>query len=666
MSLKFKSLNDGTIQIEGVGIPFGGPVNGKDLHGQFFSTKTDFAWDLIPDGHRPLLYQHGLDDTLKTNVIGRWSVKKVDDKGVWITAQLNARAEYLDEIKELISKDSLGLSSATMGHLVKVSSKSGEILRWPVVEMSLTPNPANPHAYVVKTAAPVEAAEYVAAKLAVLKYSENQSRDERGRFGGGGGGDVPTWPGGSAHQGPGWAGGAAGRAAERVRQASTSRTTPRDKIDKGISRGKTLTSEKSPLALSRTEKLDHADRLDNIDRFLSAGSFGRVATYAEVGQQRASEQGASGLADVYRQIKDAAVEVHGFMPPKSWKADTVYAEGTGLVDGLRDLLSDVVAFYLEAHGAHWNVVGDDFKQYHDLFGEIYEDVHGSVDPLAENIRKLNASAPFDLRDIASDPALNNASGAVNAEDLCEELYASNSVLLMKILSCFNMATEAGEQGIANFLAERQDAHKKWAWQLSASLDERGEQTEVEEAAESPELELDMSKSAKYSEDQERDERGRFGSGGGGGAWGGDGNGANAHSDHLASVQERIMERAKNEAGGNFRLQQAARFLEQSKNTPLDKTSFERVTFRDKIRDAMDVLEAENHHDLVGELDEILRDSRRAKSFDVDPNTDEPVQPAVRLAIKAGKTTERKAADPEEVKKQMRALARDLAIKSVRK
>ena len=34
---------------------------------------------------------------------------------------------------------------------------------------------------------------------------------------------------------------------------------------------------------------------------------------------------------------------------------------------------------------------------------------------------------------------------------------------------FDIATSAGQQGIANFLAERQDAHALWAWHLRASL-----------------------------------------------------------------------------------------------------------------------------------------------------------------------------------------------------
>lgn len=148
--LKIAATADGGLTIEGYGVPFGGPIKGKDLHGQFFSKKTDFALDLIPEGQRPLLYQHGLDSNVDTAVIGRWGVKRIDDGGVWVRAQLDARSEYINEIKELVNQDALGFSSGTMGHLVKVSSKTGEILKWALVELSLTPNPANPNAYIVK------------------------------------------------------------------------------------------------------------------------------------------------------------------------------------------------------------------------------------------------------------------------------------------------------------------------------------------------------------------------------------------------------------------------------------------------------------------------------------------------------------------------------------
>jgi hypothetical protein len=184
--LKIAATADGGIVIEGYGVPFGGPIKGRDLHGQFFSKKTDFALDLIPDGQRPLLFQHGLDSSVDTAVIGRWGVKRIDDGGVWVRAQLDARSEYINEIKELVDNDALGFSSGTMGHLVKVAPKTGEILKWALVELSLTPNPANPNAYIVR--ANKSAAAHVKSLFATKHGDHDQS--EHGNWASGGGSNT--------------------------------------------------------------------------------------------------------------------------------------------------------------------------------------------------------------------------------------------------------------------------------------------------------------------------------------------------------------------------------------------------------------------------------------------------------------------------------------------
>ena len=51
------------------------------------------------------------------------------------------------------------------------------------------------------------------------------------------------------------------------------------------------------------------------------------------------------------------------------------------------------SFYLKAHNYHWNVTGPLFPQLHELFGKIYEEVYGSIDDFAENIRKLDTFVP---------------------------------------------------------------------------------------------------------------------------------------------------------------------------------------------------------------------------------------------------------------------------------
>jgi len=158
------------------------------------------------------------------------------------------------------------------------------------------------------------------------------------------------------------------------------------------------------------------------------------------------------------------------------------ADKAPLTGALYTLLAEATAFYLKAHGAHWNVVGEEFAQYHDLFEEIYEDVHESLDPIAENLRKLNSAAPFELRDLARMTNEAPQAEGYEAEALASNLYAANESLLENIMVAFGAATDANQQGIANFLAERQDMHQKWSWQLRASLaEEPGEAEESSEA-----------------------------------------------------------------------------------------------------------------------------------------------------------------------------------------
>lgn len=139
-----------------------------------------------------------------------------------------------------------------------------------------------------------------------------------------------------------------------------------------------------------------------------------------------------------------------------------------LINALGKLLADVYAMSLKAQGAHWNVEGDDFHQFHDFFGDIYEDVYGSVDPIAENIRKCRAYAPAGLSVYAKLTTIKDGMPESDAERLCEDLLAANDRVINAIGVAFKAATAADEQGIANFLSERDDMHKKWRWQLEAT------------------------------------------------------------------------------------------------------------------------------------------------------------------------------------------------------
>ena len=142
---------------------------------------------------------------------------------------------------------------------------------------------------------------------------------------------------------------------------------------------------------------------------------------------------------------------------------------SGVVMVLRPLLADVYSMVIQAQGAHWNVKGADFSQYHELFGEIYEDVNGSVDPIAESMLKLGADAISSLTEMQAARTTTDKVGGSDPMVLAAGLAAVNDDVLMRVQNAFDVANAANEQGIANFLAERVDMHQKWHWQLRSSI-----------------------------------------------------------------------------------------------------------------------------------------------------------------------------------------------------
>lgn len=120
----------------------------RDLQGEYFTPETELGLDWYPQ--RPVLYQHGLDGQLKAAVIGQIDTLRMDEVGVWAEAQLDLRQRFVRAVLRLVEKGVLHWSSGSLAHLVQVGA-DGEIRRWPVVEGSLTPTPAEPRRTDVQT-----------------------------------------------------------------------------------------------------------------------------------------------------------------------------------------------------------------------------------------------------------------------------------------------------------------------------------------------------------------------------------------------------------------------------------------------------------------------------------------------------------------------------------
>ena len=132
---------------------------------------------------------------------------------------------------------------------------------------------------------------------------------------------------------------------------------------------------------------------------------------------------------------------------------------------MKKVLADTFAMYLKSHNYHWNVEGQNFPQYHEFFGNLYEELHGAVDPIAEEIRSLDTYAPgsftrfMELTDIEDEVAV--PAGV----EMARRLMTDNERVLATLNIAFKLADQLDKQGLADFLAGRIDAHNKHGWML---------------------------------------------------------------------------------------------------------------------------------------------------------------------------------------------------------
>ena len=132
---------------------------------------------------------------------------------------------------------------------------------------------------------------------------------------------------------------------------------------------------------------------------------------------------------------------------------------------MKKILADTFALYLKAHNYHWNVEGQNFPQYHEFFGNLYEELHGAVDPIAEEIRSLDAYAPGSFTRFMELTDIEDETSVPAGVEMARRLMTDNEKVIGTLNVAFKLADQLEKQGLADFLAGRIDIHNKHQWML---------------------------------------------------------------------------------------------------------------------------------------------------------------------------------------------------------
>jgi starvation-inducible DNA-binding protein len=142
-----------------------------------------------------------------------------------------------------------------------------------------------------------------------------------------------------------------------------------------------------------------------------------------------------------------------------------------LITNLNQCLANSFEMYQRAHGMHWNVEGMFFNQFHDFFGDVYGEIYGAIDKFAEEIRACDGYAIYGTAAFAKTNMLPESKmlTGTDVKSMLRELEMCNEIIIKCLSSCFDMATNERKHGLANFLADRMDAHAKHGWMIRSLL-----------------------------------------------------------------------------------------------------------------------------------------------------------------------------------------------------
>jgi starvation-inducible DNA-binding protein len=140
-----------------------------------------------------------------------------------------------------------------------------------------------------------------------------------------------------------------------------------------------------------------------------------------------------------------------------------------LTENMKVVLASVFSLYLKTHYFHWNVEGPNFPQYHSFLNDLYEEIYGSIDTIAEEIRTLGAYAPGSFVRYKDMTIIEDEVNIPQALGMITKLHEDNLKIIKLLKETQKMAEEENAVGLANFLQDRIDRHYKHDWMLRSII-----------------------------------------------------------------------------------------------------------------------------------------------------------------------------------------------------
>lgn len=137
-----------------------------------------------------------------------------------------------------------------------------------------------------------------------------------------------------------------------------------------------------------------------------------------------------------------------------------------VAETINPLVADAFALFVKTKNFHWHVAGSHFRDYHLLFEEQAQSIIGSIDPLAERVRRLGGLTIRSISHIAQLQTIEDQNrDFVPPDEMIQELLEDNKQMAEQQREAIEICEENRDTPTANLLQEMLDQTERRIWFL---------------------------------------------------------------------------------------------------------------------------------------------------------------------------------------------------------
>ena len=140
---------------------------------------------------------------------------------------------------------------------------------------------------------------------------------------------------------------------------------------------------------------------------------------------------------------------------------------------LSDTQASLFVLFHKTWVYHWNVVGPNFKEYHDLFGTQYEEMFEEIDRITEHMRFLGmkpVSTLTRITEVSGVEQASNSAQAIDAKTMVNQLMGDHKKIIEMLTEVSDEAEKQNSKGTINLVDDLNESHGKAVWMLRSFIE----------------------------------------------------------------------------------------------------------------------------------------------------------------------------------------------------